>query len=103
MLLVIEQMAALAASSLGDQDVFAEHGCGMELYELHILEGNTRAVGHADAASQIDEGIGGTQEDSPIPACGKNDRTRLDGMDLTGSQVIGGQLPGIVHCALPSL
>ncbi len=50
---------------------------GMELPELHVLERNARARGHAEAVAGVDERVGRRGEDPPRAAGGEHRRLRL--------------------------
>ncbi len=56
----------------------------MELPELHVLERNAGACGHAQTVAGIDKSVGARREDAPGAAGGEQRRLRLQDHDLAG-------------------
>src|SRR5689334_8111482 len=54
----------------------------MELEELHILKRNTFAQQHRSAIASVRISIGGHFEDAAVSARGKDNRLRVEGMQL---------------------
>src|SRR2546427_2552290 len=54
---LVDQVAALPASRLGDQDARPRQARRMELHHLHILEGHAGTVGEGHAVAGLDEAV----------------------------------------------
>src|SRR6058998_133443 len=54
---LVDQVAALPASRLGDQDPRPRQARRMELHHLHILEGHAGTVGEGHAVAGLDEAV----------------------------------------------
>ena len=70
----VEQDPAFAAHAFGDQHAGARDAGRMELPELHVLERNAGARGHAEAVAGVDERVGGRGEDAARAAGGEQRR-----------------------------
>ncbi len=73
----VEQDAALAAHALGDQHAGAGDAGRVELPELHVLQRDPGARGHAEPVAGVDEGVGRGREDASGAAGGEQRRLRL--------------------------
>ena len=90
-------MGALAAGGLAEQDAGALQAGGVELDELHVLQGDAGAVGHDDAVAGGGEGVGRDAEGAAVAAGGEHDGLGLDGLDLPAEDVVGDEaLAGVV-------
>ena len=76
-----------APAPLGHEDARADQAGGVELNELHVLERNAGRVGHADAASVVDQGVRRVLEDPPVPAGAEEGRPCAYGDELAGADV----------------
>jgi hypothetical protein len=81
---LVEEISALAAHALGDEDAGARHAGRVELPELHVLERDAGARGHAEAVAGVDERIGGRVEDASRPAGREEHRLGVEDHDLAG-------------------
>src|SRR5262249_12111893 len=81
---LVQEIAALSAHALRDQDARAGHAGRMKLPELHVFERDTRPRGHAQAIAGVDEGVGARREDATGPSRGENRRFRLQYHHLAG-------------------
>src|SRR5262249_46475651 len=63
--------AAFAARPFRDEDSGAGKPGWMILNELHVLEGNARAIGHGHAVAGLDRAVGGERK-NPSGAAGGN-------------------------------
>ena len=75
----VEQVGALAAQRLGDQQgrvLLAVERRGMELHELHVAHHGARPVGHGVPVARRDQGVGGAREDLADAPAGEHDRPR---------------------------
>ena len=86
---LVQQVAALAAHALGDQDPRAVDAGGMELVELHVLQGNAGACRDSEAVAGVDEGVGRAVKHAPRSAGGENRRLALQDHHLAGFHLHG--------------
>ena len=80
----VEEDAALAAHSLGDQHAGPGDAGRMELPEFHVLQRKPRAGDHAEAVAGVDEGVGAGGENPSGAARGEHRRFRLQHDDIAG-------------------
>ena len=74
---LVHQITALAAHTLGNQYTCTVHTGGMELKEFHVFQRYAGTRCHAQAVAGIDKGIGAGGKDTPCSAGGKQGGTRL--------------------------
>ena len=55
---IVAQDRAFAAAAFGQQHAGVVHAGRVELPELHVLERDSGARGHAQAVAGVDEGVG---------------------------------------------
>ena len=71
---LVDQVAALGARRLGDQDAGERQAGRMVLDELHVLERRAGAVGQRHAVAGLDGGVGREREDPAAAAGAEDDR-----------------------------
>ena len=76
----VEQVRALAAGALGDQEALAGQRRRVVLDHLHVHQLRPGPVGHGDAVAGADQGVGGRVPDLPV-AAGREDH-RLGAEEL---------------------
>ena len=91
--LSVPEHSALAPHRLGDEDAHAGDARGVELVELHVLEGDSPAEGQGETVARIGVGVGGGLE-HPAEAAGReHDRLGPDGVQLARSRARGRRGP----------
>src|SRR5690606_16430193 len=81
---LVQQNAALATHTLGDQHARAGHAGGVELPELHVLQGNAGTSSHAQTVTGVDEGVRGSRPDATGAAGGQHDLLAFQDVDVAG-------------------
>ncbi|MEI2716659.1 MAG: hypothetical protein V9E98_06650 [Candidatus Nanopelagicales bacterium] len=85
----VAQDAAFAAGTFGQEHAEAGQAGGVELVELHVLQGEAAAVGDGHAVAGERVGVGRGLEDLAEPAGGEDDALGLERVDLAGGQFVG--------------
>ena len=80
----VEQDGAFAAAAFGQQHAGAGHAGRVELPELHVLQRNAGARGHAQAVAGVDEGVGGGGEDAAGAAGGQQHGLGVQDVQVAG-------------------
>ena len=95
----IGQVAALAPGALGDQAAGAVDTGGVELDELHVLQGQSGAQGHAAAIPGAGMGAGGREVGPAVAARGQDHHLALETVQGAVVQLPGGHTPAdaLVH------
>ncbi len=86
---VVEQVAALAAGRLREQDPEADDPGRVELVELHVLQRDAVAVGQRHAVAGQAPGVRGDPEHPPEAAGRQQDRLGAEGVELAVGDPIG--------------
>ena len=71
--IAVEQDGALAPAAFRQQNASARHARGVELPELHVLQRNARAGGHAQSVARVDESVGRGRKNAARAARGQQD------------------------------
>ena len=87
--LVVEQVPALAARALGDEDAMLVQSRRVELNELHVLERESSVEEHPETVPCVRRRVGRDLEGSPVPARGEDDGLGAEGLDPAGLHVQG--------------
>ena len=82
--ILVDQVAALTPTALGDQGTGAVNARGMELPHLHILHRHTGAQSHTNAVTGIDMGVGCRSIDAARAAGCKHRRLGFNKNRLSG-------------------
>ena len=85
--LVVDQIGALAPAPFRHEDVRADQAGGVELDKLHVLERDTRRVGHSDAAAAVDQGVGGVLVYPPVTAGAEKRRPGAHGDEFARAHI----------------
>ncbi len=86
--LVVEQVRALAARRLRQQDAQAHDAGGVELVELHVLQRHARPIRQRDAVAGQRVGVGGDAEHAPEAAGGQQHGGRAEDVQLAVGQPV---------------
>src|SRR5215207_4901940 len=68
LVLIVNQISALAATRFRHQNSTGDQPGGVELHELHVLERQARAVGHCESIACDRFRVSGETEDLTCPA-----------------------------------
>ena len=83
----VQQVAAFAARSLGDEDAAFLERRRVELDELHVHQRHAGAIGEGVAVAGRDQGVGGRRVDATEAAGRQHDGLRRQRLDLAGAHV----------------
>ena len=83
----VEQVGALAARALGDEDAGLDEACGVVLDHLHVHQRGAQAVGHGDAVAGDDQAVGGGLVDLAGAAAGEDHVLGLKGLHPPAAHV----------------
>ena len=97
--LIVEQVTALAANRLGDEDAGEGQTGRMELNHLHVLHRHAGAVSERHAVAGADVPVGGEGVDAAEAPGGEDRGPGGDGVDLAGAHVDGrdAHAPAVLH------
>ena len=85
----VEQVGALAAGALGDQEALARQRRRVVLDHLHVHQLGADPVGHRDPVAGADQGVGGRLPDLAVAAAGEDHRLRLEELHRAVGDVAG--------------
>ncbi len=85
----VEQVSALAAGALGDQEALARQRRRVVLDHLHVHQLGADPVGHRDPVAGADQGVGGRLPDLAVAAAGEDHRLRLEQLHRAVGDVAG--------------
>ena len=92
----IAQDATLTAGSLGEEDTEPRETRGMELVELHILQGQAPPVGNGHAVTGQGVSVGCGLPHLAVSAGGEDDRLGVENVNLTGGEFVGDHTGGLL-------
>src|SRR3954453_1201551 len=85
----VEQVGALAAGALGDQEPLARQRRRVVLDHLHVHQLGAGPVGHRDAVAGADQRVSGRPPDLAVATGGEDHRLRLEELHLPVGDVAG--------------
>ena len=85
----VEQVGALAAGALGDQEALARKRRRVVLDHLHVHQRRACPVGHRDPVARADQGVRGRLPDLPVAAGGEDHVLRLEQLHRAVADVAG--------------
>ena len=83
----VGEVSAFAARALGDEDAGAVNPGRVELHELHVLQGKSRAQHHGVAVAGAGVRRGAGEIDAAITAGGEDDHFRRKAVDDPGIEL----------------
>ncbi len=86
---LVQQVGALAAGALGDQEALARQRRRVVLDHLHVHQLGADPVGHRDPVAGADQGVGGRLPDLAVAAAGEDHRLRLEQLHRAVGDVAG--------------
>jgi len=86
---LVQEVAALTARTLGDEHAVGGERRRVELHELHVLERHARGERHAHAVTGGGVRVGGRAVHATGAARGEHDAARADGLDVAADHVVG--------------
>src|SRR5210317_1725202 len=95
MAVFVAQDSTLTATALRQQYPRREQARRMVLHKLHVLGGNTRAVGHGGAVPGLDCAVGAEWEHAPRTAGRHDDRFRIEPIQLTALHLHSDDAPAV--------
>ena len=88
---LVQQNAAFAAATFGEQDAVVRQTGGMVLDEFHILERRSGAIGQRHAITGLDVAVGGERKHLAATTRRDDDRARLKLLHLPIANFQGGE------------
>ena len=85
----VEQVGALAAGALGDQEALARQRRRVVLDHLHVHQLRPDPVGHRDPVAGADQRVGGRLPDLAVAAAGEDHRLRPEQLHRAVGDVAG--------------
>ena len=85
----VEQVGALAAGALGDQEALARQRRRVVLDHLHVHQLRPDPVGHRDPVAGADQRVGGRLPDLAVAAAGEDHRLGLEELHRAVGDVAG--------------
>ena len=85
----VQQVRALAAGALGDQEALAGQAGRVVLDHLHVHQRRADAVGHRDPVAGADQGVGGRLPDLAVAAGREDHVLRLEQLHRAVAHVAG--------------
>ena len=86
---LVEQVGALAAGALGDQEALARQRRRVVLDHLHVHQLGPDPVGHRDPVAGADQRVGGRLPDLAVAAAGEDHRLGLEELHRAVGDVAG--------------